>query len=389
MNCCVCQKTSVSFVASVLFLAVLLVPVSVLAQQSTEAGFSNFSNDRLLQLQESADKLRSEGQLAESASVYQELFLAIRANQGLYTEQQLQVLDRMIALDIDRRNWESLNQYLSYHEWLSNRLYAGNPVALSGQLQANSGHRLRAASYQQGPQRSWHLVQARTQLWRAVSALETLPAERGRLPDLWFQIANYHYALTNDAQRWLTSFEARTDEPTMISGWALGGNEVEQRSYEIGAELLQRIYDYYMRLPHSVDMDNNVLAATLRSYQGDWELMFNQSQRAFNFYEQSLGLASLTSCALELENFLFGRSVVLPVYSLNVSQASCGFVNSNIRPHQPDSASASGGASVEVEALLSRLYGQPKLRPNRKNGLWLSTSSLTDISNRSEENLDE
>jgi hypothetical protein len=117
--------------------------------------------------------------------------------------------------------------------------------------------------------------------------------------------------------------------------------------------------------------------------------MFDQSQRAFNFYEQALGLASLTPCALELESFLFGHSVVLPVYRLNVTQASCEFVNTNIRPHQPDSASASVGASVEVEALLNRLSGQPKLRPNRKDGLWLSTSSLADISNRSGENLDE
>ena len=385
MTCCVYQKTSLTLVASVLILTVLLIPVSALGQQFTETGFSNFSPNRLLQLQESADKLRSEGQLAESASVYQELFLSIRANQGLYTEQQLLVLDRMIALDIDRRDWESLNQHLGYHEWLSNRLYAGNPLALSEQLQANSAHRLRAASDQQGPQRSWHLVQARTQLWRAVSALETLPAESGRLPDLWFQIANYHYALTNDAQRWLTSFEARTDEAEMISGWALGGNEVEQRSYEIGAELLQRIYDYYMLLPYPVDMDNNVLAATLRSYQGDWELMFNQSQRALNFYELALKLTSLTSCALELENFLFGHNVVLPVYRLNVTQASCEFIGTNIRPHQPDSTPT----SEAVEASLLRVYGQPKLRPNRKDGLWLNASSLADISNRSGENLDE
>jgi len=385
VNCCVYQKTSVSLVASVFILAVLLIPVSVLAQQFNETGFSNFSNDRLLQLQESADKLRSDGQLAESASAYQELFMAIRANQGLYTEQQLLVLDRMIALDIDRRDWESLNQHLSYHEWLSHRLYSANPVALSEQLQANSGHRMRAASDQQGPQRSWHLVQARTQLWRAVSALERLPAESGRLPDLWLQIANYHYALTNDAQRWLTSFEARTDEPVMISGWALGGNEVEQRSYEIGAELLQRIYDYYMRQPQSFDVDNNVLAATLRSYQGDWELMFDQPQRALIFYDLALEVTSLTSCALELENFLFGHNVVLPVYRLNVTQASCDFIGNTITPPQSDSTSA----SVAVEASLSRLYGQPKLRPNRKDGLWLNPSLFADISNRSRENLDE
>jgi hypothetical protein len=113
--------------------------------------------------------------------------------------------------------------------------------------------------------------------------------------------------------------------------------------------------------------------------------MFDQPQRALIFYELALEVTSLTSCALELENFLFGHNVVLPVYRLNVTQASCDFIGNTITPPQSDSTSA----SVAVEASLSRLYGQPKLRPNRKDGLWLNASLFADISNRSRENLDE
>lgn len=385
MHWYVYQKTLVMFIAIVLTYALNFIPAKAQAQQFSKIGFNNFSNDKLIQLQESAEKLRLEGQLAESAAVYQELFLAIRANLGLYTEQQFVVLDRLIALEIDCRDWESLNQHLSYQEWLSKRLYADNPVALSEQLQANSRHRMRAASYQQGPQRSWHIVQARTHLWRAVSTLEKIPAQSGRLPDLWFQIANFHYALTNDAQRWRTSFEARTDEPVLISGWALGANEVEQRSYEIGLELLQKIYSYYNLQPEPQGIDSHVLAATLLSYQGDWELLFDQSHRALYFYEQAIEFSSRSPCAAELENFLFGNNVEVPVYHLNVTRATCEFIRHSTRPEQSKSTST----LADVDESLKSLYGQPKVRPKRKNGRWMSESLISDISLVAGENLDD
>jgi len=383
--CCFSLKISRTSLGKAIFLAVQLMAPVIWAQQPSDAVFSNFSETRLIQLQESAEKLKSEGLLPEAASVYQELFLAIRANQGLYTEQQFLVLERMITVDIDRKDWDSLNQHLSYHEWLSTRLYNKNPLKLSEQLLINSRHRQHAASQLHGPQRSWHLVQGRTQLWRAISAIENTTADDGRLPYLWHQIANYHYALTNDSQRWLTSFEARSDEPAMISGWALSGNEVEQRSYEIGSELLQRIPDYYKRKPIPINIDSHALNAKLLAYQGDWELLFNQPQRAERFYLKALELTSLSSCPSELQMWLFGQSVVLPVHSFDIDSASC----EQIRIKLQSLADPSALAAVTAGVSLGNLYGQQKLRPQWRNGDWLAGSSLTNVWNDNLENIDD
>jgi hypothetical protein len=373
--CCFSLKISVTSLGKAIFVAVQLMSPVTWAQQASDAVFSNFSEERLIHLQESAEKLSSEGLLPEAASVYQELFLAIRANHGLFSEQQFLVLERMIAVDIDRKDWDSLNQHLSYHEWLSTRLYDNNPLKLSEQLLINSRHRQRAASHLHGPQRSWHLVQGRTQLWRAVSAIENTPADDGRLPYLWHQIANYHYALTNNSQRWLTSFEARSDEPAMISGWALGGNEVEQRSYEIGSELLQRIPDYYKRQPIPNEIDGHALNAKLLAYQGDWELLFNQPQRAEDFYHKALELTSLSSCPSELQAWLFGREIELPVHSFDIASASC----EQIRTRVQSLAAPSVKTADTADLLLDNLYGQQILRPQWRGGDWLAGSSLENI----------
>ena len=375
MPCCFSLKISATSLGKAIFVAVQLISPVTWAQLPSDAVFSNFSETRLIQLQESAEKLSLEGLLPEAASVYQELFLAIRANQGLFSEQQFLVLERMIAVDIDRKDWDSLNQHLSYHEWLSNRLYNKNPLKLSEQLLINSRHRQRAASHLHGPQRSWHLVQGRTQLWRAVSAIENTPADDGRLPYLWHQIANYHYALTNDSQRWLTSFEARSDEPAMISGWALGGNEVEQRSYEIGSELLQRIPDYYRRQPIPTDIDGHALNAKLLAYQGDWELLFNQPQRAEAFYQQALELTSLSSCPSELQEWLFGREIELPVHSFELASASCKHITAKVKSLADASLMTADTAGVS----LGNLYGQQILRPQWRSGDWQTGPSLANV----------
>lgn len=315
---------------SMLFvLALLLTFKPSLADQIPVTGYNTVSLDRLSALQASARQLYNLGQFDQALSTYNELFIAVRLNDGLFAEQQLPVLERLLAVNIELSAWDSLNQYLDYHEWLTHRLFSNNPVALAEQLQVNSLHRHNAASRLEGPQRSWHLVQARTQLWRAVSALETMPAEADRLPPLWLKIANYHYELTHGSQRWLTSFENRTDEPVMISGWALGGDEVEQRSYEIGAELLQKISTYYMSRELPPGIDRHISDARLITLQGDWELLFDQPQEASQFYRQALRIASQSACPVEIRDALFGQTVMLPVTDLGFGSSSCSDISLN------------------------------------------------------------
>jgi hypothetical protein len=275
-------------------------------------------------LMETADQLFADGHFPESEIVFKQLFASVRANNGLFHEQQFVVLDRLLAINLARADWQNLKQHLDYHGWLLNRLYANQPDQLAEHLEINASHHERAAQAFSGPARNWHLVQIRHQLWRAVSALETMPAESSRLPPLLHKITMHHYALSRQTDlRWLTSFETRTDEPAMISGWAFQGNDMTKRSYQIGAELIVRIVRHYELNPHSNLQVQAALMAQLLAFSGDWEILFERERNALAFYEQSLSLTELTSCKEEIQRILFGTAVQLPVQTLPVDTQIC------------------------------------------------------------------
>jgi hypothetical protein len=320
-------------------------------------------------LMETADQLFADGLFSESEIVFKQLFASVRANNGLFHEQQFVVLDRLLAINLARADWPNLKQHLDYHDWLLNRLYAGQPVQLAEHLQINASHHERAAQASSGPARNWHLVQIRHQLWRAVSALETMPAESSRLPPLLHKISMHHYALSRQTDlRWLTSFETRTDEPAMISGWAFQGNDVSKRSYQIGAELIVRIVRYYDLNPHSKPQVQAALMAQLLAFSGDWEMLFERERNALAFYEESLSLTELTSCKEEIRQILFGTAVQLPVQTLPVDTQICTSGQGPDRDTKTPS---------ETALLLTDIY-----RPTWQDNHWLmglSPSALSSL----------
>lgn len=322
---------------------------------------NHFSELSHAQLMESADQLRMDGRYQESEGMFKQLFASVRANSGLFHEQQFVVLDRLIQINLARADWQSLKQHLDYHDWLGNRLYTDSPLQLAGHLQNNASYHELAAQAIVGPARNWHLVQTRHQLWRAVSALQTLPGERDRLPPLLYKIAIHHYALSRQGDlRWLTSFETRTDEPAMISGWALQGNEVNKRSYEIGAELILRIISHYEMNPRSEPTSQAALLAQLTAYRGDWEILFERDRHAFAFYEKSLALTAETSCSDLMVRALFENPVQLPLTTL---------------PPDVDVCSATQNDGSVTVASANFNPGAPAIyRPRRSQDQWLTES---------------
>lgn len=273
---------------------------------------------------ETAEQLRVDGNFSDAGIAFTQLFNSVRANNGLFHEQQFVVLDRLIEINLATADWQNLKQHLDYYDWLLNRLFTNVPLSLAKYLQNSAGHHELAAQQTSGPARNWHLVQARLQLWRAVSALERLPEEQDQLPPLLHKIALHHYALSRQSDlRWLTSFETRSNEPAMISGWAMQGSDVSKRSYDIGAELMSRIMEHY---EHNADSDPGTQAGTMAqlfAYRGDWDLLFGRDQSAFNFYQQSLLLAETSSCETLILHKLFQTPVALPVMTFDLSTDVC------------------------------------------------------------------
>lgn len=268
---------------------------------------------------ENALQLQQSGRLQDAERELDTLFEQTRAQLGLFDPVQFPILEQLTRLQTEQRDWSTLLKWLSYYEWLANKIHVNNPVLLAEQLQRNALLHEQAATETSGNQRSWHLIQARMLYWRAISSLQTVPDTEHLLPPLYYAIAVGHYAINRHAsQRWLTSFETRSDEPALISGWSLPGSERERRSKDIGAELLDRIVAWYSR-----PGVNPELTAQVMVLRGDWEWLHESPIEANHFYEQSLALAGDSSCPEVLFETLMGREQLLPVPTLMLSDNPC------------------------------------------------------------------
>lgn len=339
----------------------LLVSSVSICSHSTSQSTNHFSEQSHAQLMETAERLRTDGNFSEAEVVFKQLFNSVRANGGLFHEHQFGVLDRLIQINLANADWQNLKQHLDYHDWLLKRLYADDALLLAQHLERNAAYHEQASQETIGPARNWHLVQTRQQLWRAVSALETLPGEAHRLPPLLQKIVMLHYALSrqNDL-RWLTSFETRSDEPAMISGWAMQGSDISKRSYEIGAELILRIINHYKLNADSDPAAQAALLSQLMAYRGDWEMLFGRERYAKKFYEESLSLTELSSCKDLLRQALFENLVQLPVPTLALRTDICSTIQYGHNDPLPRSA------QIDTQ---SGIY-----RPQWQQDDWLMTS---------------
>ena len=283
-------------------------PFAVLAQTLT----SPFSNHYTLSSQrdvlDSAESLVQTGELDAAEVAFRRVFESVRADQGLFHEAQLPVLDRLLATNLARQDWEKFNYYLDYHRALASRLHRNQTIRYAESLATGADWHQRAALIMADEHRTWHLIRARNLIWQAVSALEQTPGSQARLSPLLYQIATLHYYLTNVASlRGRTSLEVRTDRPLRLSGWSMSGNEAERRSDAVGQELLERIY----RLHATGDGDSHDLAH-IDTLLGDWQLLFGRDELARDYYFKAYRALRADPSATQLIDQLFGTPVTLP-----------------------------------------------------------------------------
>lgn len=268
---------------------------------------------------ELAHQMQSSGRLREAETMLGSLLDQTRANLGLFDPAQFAILEELANTRTRQRNWSGLLPLLAHYEWLANRVYADQPRQLAEQLTRAASLHEHAAMTTDGNQRSWHLIQARMLYWRSISSLQSVAGTGHLLPPLYYAIALGHYTISRHAsQRWLTSFETRSDEPALISGWSLPGNERERRSEEIGIELLERIVAYYSQTGIQPELTAQAIAL-----RGDWELIHDRSTESARFYQQALELASISSCPETLTGKLFGGAQSLPVPALELLSDPC------------------------------------------------------------------
>lgn len=257
---------------------------------------------------ESAELSVQAGELDAAELAFRRAFESIRADRGLFHEAQLPVLERLLATNLARQDWEQFIHYLDYYDALTRRMYQGQPERYAKALESGADWHQRAALVMNDEHRTWHLIRSRNLIWQAVSALEQTPENQSRLSPLLYRIAILHYYLTTEASvRGLTSLEVRTDQPVRVSGWSMSGNEATRRSYAVGQELLERIY-----LIHASQADSVITLAQIDTLLGDWQLLFGRDELARDYYRKAYQALQSHPAAGPVIEQLFASRVTLP-----------------------------------------------------------------------------
>ncbi|MBC54524.1 MAG: hypothetical protein CMQ34_11890 [Gammaproteobacteria bacterium] len=278
------------------------------AQVPTVLSDNHYTLSNQTRVLESAEQHVQAGELDAAEIAFRQAFESVRADQGLFHEAQLPVLDRLLATNLARRDWQQFNHYLDYHGALAQRMYQGQPVRHALALETAADWHQRAALILNDELRTWHLIRSRNLIWQAVSALEQTPDGQPRLAPLLYRIAILHYYLTTEASiRGLTSLEVRTDQAARVSGWSMSGNEATRRSYAVGQELLQRIHDM-----HASEPDNVSTLAQIDTLLGDWQLLFGREELARDYYRRAYQALRAEPGAAPVIEQLFATRVTLP-----------------------------------------------------------------------------
>lgn len=103
---------------------------------------------------------QSTGEYQQALSLFKQALHVSRINHGLYHEEQIPIIDDIIAAEIALRNWESVNNYYAYQEHLYQRLYDMDDPRLEAGLKKVSAWHVNALNVNLDGKRIDHLRKA-------------------------------------------------------------------------------------------------------------------------------------------------------------------------------------------------------------------------------------
>lgn len=279
-----------------------------------------------------SEQLIEEGKLALSAEEFgmaerkfSEALQIAKVNHGLYSATQIPALELMIETQIAKGNWETADSQLEYYEWLNIQAHETN---LAGYLSGLEGMRrllLAASADTSNPRSVRYLIAAKNLNWQAINAIEIVHGENSieLTPWLYNIVLAHYYQTATTRRRGMTSYEYKSDDEKIVSGWSLRKNESMRISYSIGKDLLQRIQSIYAANPQVASETPGLLYV----YLGDWELLFGNKSDALSYYNQANALfAELEIDQLSVDRF-YSVPTVLPEAKLYTTFADENLVN--------------------------------------------------------------
>ncbi len=286
------------------------------ADESAPLWMDHFAFENAEKMLEQGKQLMAATEYAEAEQAFAQAVQFSRVNQGLRDPGQIAMVDYLLDALLSQGKWDEFDQQLEYLHWLNSVAYDADVDAhAQGLVNLSDWHRAAAASFSDS-RNSWYLVKAKHLNWQAISLLEGRYGSHDvKLAPLLYRIVVDHYYLAVSTQRrGLSSYEFKSDSKIIANGWSMNSNEMANRSYNIGKEILQRIaalYDAAGNAPRAAQGLNLIALA-------DWELLFDNGTIALDYY--LAGAEALLDAGFsnqEIDSF-FSTAVILPVRNFSV-----------------------------------------------------------------------
>ncbi|MFC6634659.1 energy transducer TonB [Microbulbifer taiwanensis] len=258
-----------------------------------------------------ATALQKAGDHEEAISEFRRAMLINRVNEGLYSLNQIPMIERMIESQIALNQWEDANDNQQYLYWLHARNYGENDPRMLPVINDLSRWHLQAYVEEKGGTLFEHLISATNLYELAVDIItQNFGANDLRLVDALRGLKATNY--------YLATYQGEPQPPVVINTSFGGGDLDAQRrskldhyrmnSFSTGKNAIARIVDVYQKNPQSPP----AASAKAKVELGDWYMMFNKWHSARKTYGEAYQALWNNGATNQEISDIFGRPAALP-----------------------------------------------------------------------------
>ena len=259
--------------------------------------------------------LQRAGAHEEAISQFRRAMLINRVNEGLYSLNQVPMIERMIDSQIALNEWEDANDNQEYLFWLHVKNYGEKDPRMLPIINQLSSWHLQAYIDEKGATLFEHLISATNLYALAVDIIShNFGANDLRLVDALrgLKATNYYLATYAGEPQEDIVINASFNGSPMDSENRAKLDHYRMNSFSSGKSAITKIMDVYQKNPKSPP----AASAKAKVELGDWYMMFNKWHSARETYGEAYQALWDNGATNKEIDEIFGRPAALPALPL-------------------------------------------------------------------------
>ena len=269
------------------------------------------------QLGSLADLQQQQGDHLEAINSFERAIHLSRINSGLYTVEQIPLLEGLIGSYAAVGDWEKTDLFYNYLFYVQQKAYGLDDPRMISELDRLGRWNIQAFHIGYGDALGVRLAAAQMLfLTGARMVIKHFGKNDERFVDFLLSIANSAYLVSLNPDLAVEASQPRymDDLERLRSSLNQQGGS-RPRGFNAGKDALTEIATYYSTAP-----DSTYEFAEAVTNLGDWHLMFRYRQAAATNYQEAWDLLSQQENGAELIQQLFGQVKSLPTFASEIGE---------------------------------------------------------------------